>query len=52
MSTAARDRYTMSLALYNYSLGKRHIGVQRALFLTAYDSLDEKRLLLNFSVLI
>lgn len=50
--TAARDRYTMSLALCNISLGKRQMGVLRALFLTAYDSLDVKRRLVNFSVLI
>ena len=51
-STAARDRYTMSLAPRKVSSGERPMGVLRAWFLTACDSLDVKRWLLNFSVLI
>lgn len=51
-STAARDRYTTSPALCRVSVGKGQMGVLRALFLPAYYSLDVKRWLLNFSVLI
>lgn len=51
-STAARDRYTTSPALCRVSVGKGQMGVLRALFLSAYYSLDVKRWLLNFSVLI